>query len=172
MNPKAGDAAILLAALAQLGYALDKNLAFEPRGSSGKDSLLPQLMAELKAKQIDAVVTVGYPPAVIAKVSGIPTVVASGSGDPVATGLIESLARPGGTVTGISDVASTLSTKRLELLKEMAPHLRRVACCGTRMTSACHCATRHRRRQPKSLAWLSSRSVSASRTISTRPLRQ
>ena len=53
--------------------------------------------------------------------------IASGSGDPVATGLVESLARPGGNVTGISDDAAMLSTKRLGLLKEMLPELRRVA---------------------------------------------
>ena len=64
---------------------------------------------------------------VAAKSTGIPTVAAAGVGDPVATGLVESLARPGGTVTGISDNATELSTKRLGLLKEIAPGLRRVA---------------------------------------------
>ena len=59
--------------------------------------------------------------------AGIPTVVAFGVGDPVATGLVESLARPGGTITGISDVATTLTTKRMGLLKELLPNLRRVA---------------------------------------------
>src|SRR5262252_3490629 len=60
--------------------------------------------------------TVSYPAAVIAKSSGIPAVIATGSGDPVASGLVASLARPGGNVTGLSDVATTLSTKRLSLL--------------------------------------------------------
>src|SRR5437588_298418 len=69
----------------------------------------------------------GYPAALIAKSSGIPTVIATGSGDPVASGLVASLARPGGNVTGLSDVATTLSTKRLSLLKELLPQLRRVA---------------------------------------------
>jgi len=59
-------------------------------------------------------VTVSYPAAVAAKASGVPTVIASGAGDPVATGLVESLARPGGNITGISDDAATLSTKRLD----------------------------------------------------------
>jgi len=62
-----------------------------------------------------------------AKAAGIPTVVAFGVGDPVATGLVKSLAQPGGTVTGISDVATTLSTKRLGLLKQLMPKLNRVA---------------------------------------------
>ena len=84
-------------------------------------------MQELKTANVDVVVTVSYPAAVIAKSSGIPTVIATGSGDPVAAGLVASLARPGGNVTGLSDVATTLSTKRLSLLKEMLPQLRRVA---------------------------------------------
>ena len=84
-------------------------------------------MQELKAANVDVVVTVGYPAATAAKASGLPTVVATGSGDPVVTGLVTSLARPGGNVTGISDDAAMLSTKRLGLLKDMSPQLRKVA---------------------------------------------
>jgi putative ABC transport system substrate-binding protein len=69
----------------------------------------------------------GYPTAVAAKAAGIPTVVAFGVGDPVATGLVVNLARPENNITGISDVATTLSTKRLGLLKELLPKLHRVA---------------------------------------------
>ena len=69
----------------------------------------------------------GFPVVVAAKAAGIPTVVAFGVGDPVATGLVQSLAQPGGNLTGISDVATTLSTKRLGLLKELLPRLKRVA---------------------------------------------
>lgn len=117
----------LIARLAQRGYMLGQNLTYDARGASGTMSQLPPLMQELKAAGIEVVVIVGYPAAVAAKASGIPTVVALGAGDPVATGLVDSLARPGGNVTGISDNAATLSTKRLELLKEMLPQLRRVA---------------------------------------------
>jgi putative ABC transport system substrate-binding protein len=84
-------------------------------------------MQELKAAKVSAVVTLGYPPVVVAKASGVPTVIASGSGDPVETGLIESLARPGGNVTGIADNPATLSTKRLSLLKALLPQLKRAA---------------------------------------------
>jgi putative ABC transport system substrate-binding protein len=84
-------------------------------------------MQELKAASVDVVVTLGYPAAAAAKASGVPTVLASGSGDPVKTGLVESLARPGGNVTGIADDASILSTKRLSLLATLLPRLRRVA---------------------------------------------
>ena len=68
-----------------------------------------------------------YPPAAAAKASGVATVIATGSGDPVVTGLVASLAHPGGNVTGIADDAAALSTKRLGLLKSVSPQLRRVA---------------------------------------------
>ena len=122
-----GRGAVLINALAQRGYTLGKNLGYEARGAAGDKGRLPQLMQELKAANIDVVLTVGYPAAVAAKVSGVPTVIASGSGDPVATALVESLARPGGNVTGIADDASMLSTKRLSLLKALLPQMRRVA---------------------------------------------
>jgi ABC-type uncharacterized transport system substrate-binding protein len=122
-----GDGAILVNSLAKRGYTLGKNLAYEARGAAGKKGQLPQLMQELKAARVDVVVTISYPAAVAAKESGIPTVIASGSGDPVATGLVESLPRPGGNVTGIADDASLLSTKRLSLLKVLLPQLHRVA---------------------------------------------
>jgi putative tryptophan/tyrosine transport system substrate-binding protein len=102
-------------------------LTYEARGAAGKVGQMYNLMQELKAANVDVVVTVSYPAAVAAKASGVPTVIASGSGDPVATGLVESLARPGGNVTGIADDASTLSTKRLSLLKALLPQLRWVA---------------------------------------------
>src|SRR4029078_12823028 len=113
--------------LSTRGYALGQNLAFEARAAAGKKGQLPQLMQELKATIIDVVVPVSYPAAAAAKTSGVPRVIASGSGDPVATGLVDGLSRPGGNVTGISDDASTLSTKRLSLLKSLLPQLRRVA---------------------------------------------
>ena len=119
--------AILLGALAQLGYAQGRNLSFDARGAGGELSKIPQILQEFKASGVDVILAIGYPTALAAKTTGIPTVIAFGGGDPVATGLVESLARPGGTVTGISDVATTLSTKRLSLLKQLSPNLRRVA---------------------------------------------
>jgi putative ABC transport system substrate-binding protein len=127
MTSTAGDGAVLVAGLAQRGYTLGQNLAFDARGAAGKVGQLPQLMQELKAANVDVVVTAGYPATVAAKASGVATVIAIGAGDPVATGLVESLARPGGNVTAISDDAATLSTKRLALLKELSPQLRRIA---------------------------------------------
>ena len=118
---------ILIKALAEHGFKLGQNLAFEARGALGDVAMLPALIAELKAGNVDAIVIIGYPTAMAAKAAGIPTVAASGVGDPVETRLIESLAHPGGNITGISDVAATLSAKRLSLLKEMSPKLTKVA---------------------------------------------
>jgi len=106
---------------------LGQNLAFDARAAGGEKAKLPQLLLDFKASGIDAIVAAGYPAALAAKAAGIPTVIAYGAGDPVATGLVKSLARPGGNVTGISDDATTLSTKRLSLLKQLLPRLQRVA---------------------------------------------
>jgi putative tryptophan/tyrosine transport system substrate-binding protein len=125
--PTAGTGKFLLDGLGQRGFTLGQNLAYEARGAAGKVSQTANLMQELKAANVDVVVTVSYPAAAAAKASGVPTVIASGSGDPVKTGLVTSLARPGGNVTGISDDAAALSTKRLGLLRQLSPQLRRVA---------------------------------------------
>src|SRR5882757_9375295 len=123
----AGLGAILFEGLAKRGYVLGQNLVYEARGAAGKLDQVPRLMQELKAADVDVVVTISYPAAAAAKASGVATVLASGSGDPVKTGLVESLAQPGGNVTGIADDASLLSTKRLSLLSAVSPKLRRIA---------------------------------------------
>jgi putative ABC transport system substrate-binding protein len=125
--PNAGTGAMLIEGLATRGYTLGQNLAYEPRGAAGDVSQTANLMQELKAANVDVVVTISYPAAAAAKASGVPTVIASGSGDPVRTGLVASLARPGGNVTGIADDAAALSTKRLGYLKALLPQLRKVA---------------------------------------------
>ena len=119
---------VLLGALSELGYKLGENLIFEGPAAPPAAPLLPaKIVEELKARKVDVIVAWGFPVIAAAKDAGIPTVVAFGVGDPVATGLVPSLAQPGGVVTGISDVATTLSTKRLSLLKELLPKLNRVA---------------------------------------------
>ena len=118
---------ILTRALAEHGYTLGKNLEIQAYGADGQPARLPQLARDIAASKADAVVVVGWPPAAAMKGTGVPTVVALGAGDPVASGLVTSLARPGGNVTGISDNATTLSTKRLGLLKQAAPSIRKVA---------------------------------------------
>jgi putative tryptophan/tyrosine transport system substrate-binding protein len=118
---------ILTSALADLGYALGRNLAFESRGAVADKSKLPGLIEDLKAKGAQILVAFGYPSAAAAKAAGVPTVIFAGAGDPVATGLVDSWAHPGGVITGISDVAAVLTVKRLELLKAFSPQLKLVA---------------------------------------------
>jgi len=118
---------IVVKALAERGYTLGQNLTFDARSAMGDVAKIPALFRELKARGVDAIIVIGYPAALAAKSTGIPTVGANGLGDPVETRLIDSLAHPGGNITGISDVAATLTTKRLSLLKEMSPKLQKVA---------------------------------------------
>src|SRR5215213_2666124 len=91
-NPQS---APFLKGMAEHGYRAAHNLLIERRGAMGRTADSPRLAEELVAAGVEALVTIGYPPAL--KATGIPTVAASGVGDPVATGLVESLARPGGT---------------------------------------------------------------------------
>jgi putative ABC transport system substrate-binding protein len=118
---------ILVRVLAQRGYTLGRNLALDARGAKGDMRRVPQLLQEMKADGAATFVVTGFPVALAAKTTGIPTVVAFGAGDPVSTGLVQGLSRPGGNITGISDNATELSTKRLSLLKQLSPNLRRVA---------------------------------------------
>src|SRR5262249_16591422 len=118
---------IFMRALAEQGYALGRNLEFAAHGAEMQFTRLPQIAHELAASKADAVLVLGFPPAAAMKGTGVATVVAGGAGGPGAAGLIDSLARPGGNVTGISDDATALSTKRLGLLKQAVPEMRKVA---------------------------------------------
>jgi ABC-type uncharacterized transport system substrate-binding protein len=110
------------------GYVADGNIVFERRAAQGKLDRLPGFIDELVAKHVDVIITQGYPAASAAKErAGDTPIVVTNSGDPVDTGLAASLAHPGGNVTGVSDIASELSAKRLALLKEAVPSLRNVA---------------------------------------------
>jgi putative tryptophan/tyrosine transport system substrate-binding protein len=120
-------AAILLKVLRQRGYALGRNLTFEARGAGGEVGKLPEIVRAMKAQGVDVIVAAGYPAILACKVANVPTVVAFGAGDAVATGLINGLARPGGNVTGISDNATTVSTKRISVIKQAFPSVRRIA---------------------------------------------
>jgi putative tryptophan/tyrosine transport system substrate-binding protein len=118
---------IMVKALAERGFVLGQNLTFDALGAMGDAAKLPALLGELKTRDVDAIIVVGYPAALAAMPTGIPTVGAVGLGDPVETRMIRSLAHPGGNITGISDEAATLTTKRLSLLKGLSPSLRKVA---------------------------------------------
>jgi putative ABC transport system substrate-binding protein len=117
----------LIGALDSLGYTLGRNLVVEARGAMANIGKLPALIEELEAAGAQIFLGAGYSTALAAKAAGVPTVIAGGAGDPVATGLIESWAHPGGVITGISDSISTLTVKRLEFLKALSPELKRVA---------------------------------------------
>ena len=113
---------------AKRGYVADQNILFERRAGQGKVDRLPGFIDEFVASHVDVILTAGYPAALAAKerADGIPIVVTQ-SGDPVATRLVESLARPGGNITGVSEIAAELSAKRLSLLKEAVPGVHSVA---------------------------------------------
>jgi len=118
----------VLEGLAANGFFEGRNLEFDVRSGGGRSERLSEFAAALQAAHVDAIVTFGYPAAAAAKTSAtdIPVVV-TGAGDPVATGLADSLARPGGHVTDMTELSTELSGKRLEILKEAVPNLRRVA---------------------------------------------
>ena len=116
-----------LRGMAEGGYTRGQNLAIEQRGAMGRLDQMTRLAQELVAARVEVIVTNGFPAVLAAKATGLPVVAAVGVGDPVATGLVQSHSRPGGNVTGVSDVATELSTKRLGLLMELAPGLRRIA---------------------------------------------
>jgi ABC-type uncharacterized transport system substrate-binding protein len=117
--------------LHQLGYVEGKNIVIEWRYAEGKPDRLPALAAELVRLKVDVIVTGGPVPTRAAKetTSTIPIVMEQDS-DPVGSGFVASLARPGGNITGLATLAPELSGKQLELLKEIVPRLSRVAVFG------------------------------------------
>jgi ABC-type uncharacterized transport system substrate-binding protein len=107
----------------------DRNVALEIRASGDHPERLPQLAKDLVASNVDVMLTFSYLAATAAKnaTTTIPMVATESGGDPVATGLVKSLSRPSGNVTGVSDMAIELAPKRLELLEDMVPTLPTVA---------------------------------------------
>jgi len=118
--------------LREHGYEERKNIVIEWRFAEGKLDRLPALAAELARLKVDVVIT-SAPPATLAlkeATSTIPIVMAQDS-DPVGSGFVASLARPGGNITGLSTLAPEISGKQVELLKEIVPKLSRLAAIGT-----------------------------------------
>ena len=116
-------------ALRKLGYIEGQNIGIEYRNAEGKLDRYPELAAELVRLKVDIIVTTGGSPTLAAKnaTKTIPIVMLGISADPVEAGLVESLARPGGNVTGLTTLSRELGGKRLELLKEAVPKVARVA---------------------------------------------
>jgi putative tryptophan/tyrosine transport system substrate-binding protein len=114
--------------LREHGYEEGRNIVIEYRWADGKYDQFPALVAELIAAKVDAIVTAGTPAALAVKraTTTVPLVMVA-VGDPVGTGLVPSLARPGGNLTGLSSIAPDLEGKRLQLLREVVPALSHVA---------------------------------------------
>jgi putative ABC transport system substrate-binding protein len=127
LEPRRAVLEALRQGLRDLGYTEGQNVVIEYRFSEGRDERLRDLAAELVRLKMDVIVTAGIPPALAVKraTTAIPIVVA-GASDLVGAGLVASLARPGGNLTGTSSLTAELSGKRLELLKEVLPRLSRV----------------------------------------------
>jgi putative tryptophan/tyrosine transport system substrate-binding protein len=119
--------AVFVQRLRELGWIEGRTVAIEYRWAEGHSERYAEIAAEFVQLQVDVIVTVGsVVPAVKQATSVIPIVFAI-SGDPIGMGLVASLARPGGNVTGLSSQAPDLAGKRLELLREVVPGLRRLA---------------------------------------------
>jgi len=114
--------------LRELGYVDGQNIVIEYRWAEGKYERAPSLLAELLARKVEVIVTAGTPTSLAAQKAtmSVPVVVV-GVGDPVATGLVASLARPGGNITGLTSIGEALEGKRLELLREVVPKVSNVA---------------------------------------------
>jgi putative ABC transport system substrate-binding protein len=122
-------AAAIRLALRDLGYIEGQNIAIEYRYAEGKLDRLPELAVELVRLKVDVIMAGGDPGIRAAKnaTKAIPIVTMGGGTDPIEAGFVESLARPGGNVTGITNLGRELGGKRLELLKEAVPKVARVA---------------------------------------------
>src|SRR5262245_32760246 len=113
--------------LSKLGWVEGKNFTIEYRFAEQKTERLPELAAELVRQKVNLIVATGRAPAFAAKnATTIIPIVMTGFPDPVGEGLVASLAQPGGNVTGFSNLASELTSKRLEILKDAVPKLTQV----------------------------------------------
>jgi putative ABC transport system substrate-binding protein len=130
-SPAASNAAnfdALRKGLRELGYVEGQNLVLDYRSADGRAERFPQLAAELLRLNVDLIVTRGTPAVMAAKnATGTIPVVMAASGEPVGTGVVAGLARPGGNVTGLSALTSELVAKRLELMRETVAGIRRLA---------------------------------------------
>lgn len=127
-GPSAPFAAAFRQGLSESGHIEGRNVAIEYRFAEGRDDQLPALAADLVSRRVNVIVSFGggAPRAAKAASQTIPIVFAIG-GDPIAVGLVGSLARPGGNVTGVSWLGGEVTSKRLELVLELVPHARAVA---------------------------------------------
>ena len=120
-----------------LGYIEGRNLSIEYRGSAGDDARLPELAAELVQLKVDVIVTnSGLPPAAAKRATSTIPIVTAATADPVGQGLVASLARPGGNLTGLSMLSTDLTEKRVQMLREFVPKATRIAVLAMKGTSS------------------------------------
>ena len=120
-----------------LGYIEGRNLAFEYRWSAGADERLPAMAADLVQLKVDVIVThAGLPPAAARRATSTIPIVTAATADPVGQGLVASLARPGGNLTGLSMMSTDLTGKRVQLLREIVPKATRIAVLAMKGTPA------------------------------------
>ena len=114
--------------LRELGYVEGQNIVIEYRWAEGKYERFPALIAELLAQRVEVIVTAGIPATLAVKkaTTSVPLVMVA-VGDPVGTGIVPSLSRPGGNVTGVTSISTEMDRKRLELLKEVVPNVSHIA---------------------------------------------
>jgi ABC-type uncharacterized transport system substrate-binding protein len=114
--------------LRDLGYVEGQNILIEYRWAEGEYERFPAITAELITLKVDVIVTAGTPASLAVKkaATSIPLVMVA-VGDPVATGLVASLGRPGGNITGLTSIATEMEGKRLELLREVVPNISHIA---------------------------------------------
>lgn len=120
-----------------LGYIEGRNLSIEYRGSAGDDARLPELAAELVQLKVDVILTnSGLPPAAAKRATSTIPIVTAATADPVGQGLVASLARPGGNLTGLSMLSTDLTEKRIQMLREFVPKATRIAVLAMKGTSS------------------------------------
>jgi len=117
--------------LRELGWIDGRNVAVEYRWAEGRNERYSEIAAEFVRLKVEVIVTQGTAPVLAAMhATSLIPIVFAGSGDPVATGLVASLARPGGNVTGLSNQQADITGKRVQLLRDVVPGLRRMAILG------------------------------------------
>ena len=126
-----------LQGLRDLGYVEGNNIVIERRYAAGRYEQLPALVTELLKLKVEVILAASTPVAQSAKSATSTTPIVMVVADPIGTGLVASLARPGGTITGLSDFHADLVTKRLELLKEIIPAVSHVAVLSNPRSSTC-----------------------------------
>lgn len=158
--PPSGFQEAFLEGLRDHGYVPGENIFVEFRFAEEDQTRYPELVADLLSIPVDIIVAPNTPAVNAAKESTkkVP-IVTIASGDPVGTGLVASLSRPGGNITGVTMLATDLGAKRLELLREIVPDASRLVCSGTRRIRRRTSSGRRRSGRRKSWGWSSMRST-------------